>query len=161
MMKRILLGCSLVLLLLVGALPAHAQTPSAPQAAPAASKPSQEELKKFASAIKQMLLIAQETDNQIAQVVQKSGMSETRLREIYLSKTDPNSKLQKPVTSQEQQIYDQTLARMTEIEKDARAKMDKTIVAQGLQVDRFNQIFSAIQQDPELRKQVRSLIEAN
>lgn len=169
MMKHILAGCSLTVLLVAGSLPAQAQTPApapspAPSSAPAAPSGSQgnvspEELKKFASAVKQMLVIARDAENQMSQAVQQTGLSEARFNEIYLAKKDPASKPAKPITSKEQQSYDQAFAKIGQIEKDAKAKMDNTIVAQGLEKQRFDQIFATVQGNQQLRQEVQKMIQ--
>lgn len=164
MMKHILAGCSLLVLLTVGSLPAHAQNstpaPSTPAPAASQSKVSSEELKKFAGAIKKMLVISQDTETQMVQAVQQSGLTEARFNEIYLSKKDPAKKPTNAITPKEQQSYDQALSKLTEIEKAARTKMDSTIQSEGLEVPRFNQIFAEVQGSPQLRQEVQKMIQS-
>lgn len=173
MMKHILAGCSLTVLLAAGSLPAHAQTPSpAPSPAPASPAPaspapagnqekvSPDELKKFATAVKQMLVIAKDAETQMSQAVQQTGLSEERFNQIYLAKKNPTSKPEKPITAKEQQSYDQAVAKLSQIEKDAQSKMDKTIVGQGLEVQRFNQIFATVQSSPQLRQEVQKMLQS-
>ncbi len=176
MMKPILAGCSLLALLAIGSLPVKAQsTKPAPSPAPATSPaPTQntapapaatstnvspDELQKFASATKQMLAIVNDTENQMVQAVQKQGLTEARFNEIYQSKRNPNAKPANQITPKEEESYKQAVTQLTQLQKDAQVKMDKAVEAQGLQTDRFNQIFAAVQKDPQLRQEVRKLIQ--
>lgn len=163
MIKQVLAGGSLLFLVTVGSLPASAQTPAAPAQAPAApaapaTAVSNDELKKFAGAVKQILLVAQDTEAQMVEAVKKEGLSENRFNEIYLSKKDPAKKPATQVTPKEEQSYNQAVSRLGEIQKAAQTRMDGIVTAQGLQVDRFNQIFTSIQKDPKLRQQVQQMI---
>jgi hypothetical protein len=161
MLKSFLAGGSLLILLAVSGLPASAQN-SAPAPAPAASPASvsPDELQKFASAIKKMLLISQDTETQMVQAVQQTGLSEARFNEIYLSKKDPAAKLKTPITQSEQQNYDQAIVRLNEIEKNARTKIDSTVKGEGLEPQRFSQILAAVKGNPQLRQEVQKMIQS-
>lgn len=168
MIKHLLANSSLLVLLAVGSLPVQAQNsapaPAAPApAAPAPAAPTQvspDELKKFAGAVKKMLAISQEAETQIAQVVQQSGLTEVRLSEIYRAKQDPAQKPKNPITPKEQQSYDQAMVKLNAIEQDARTKFDTSIKSEGLEPQRFNQIFAAVQKNPQLRQEVQKMIQS-
>ena len=174
MIKHVLAGCSL-LVLLSASLPAQAQTPTkspaqtptstpAPTAQPPAAsqaKVSQDELKKFAVAVKQLLSITQSADTQMSQIVQKQGLTEARFNEIYRAKQDPAAKPTTQITAQEEQKYNQTLTQLVNIQKDAQAKMDKAVQDQGMGMERFNQIFAAVRSNPQLKQEVQKMIQAN
>jgi hypothetical protein len=185
MMKSMLAGCSLLVVLAASSLPVGAQssnpapaatekpapttkTPATqpPAASPAPASPttpqtkvSADELKKFAGATKQLLAIVNETEGQMVQAVQKQGLSETRFNEIYQSKKNPAAKPAAQITPKEEESYKQAVSQLTQIQKDAQAKMDQVVQAQGLQMERFNQIFVAVQNDPQLRQEVRKMIQ--
>lgn len=181
MMKSILASCSLLVVLAVGSLPVRAQTSTSAPAptekpaqdtkpAPAASptpvspaapqtKVSPDELKKFAVTTKQLLAIVNETESQMVQAVQKQGLTETRFNEIYQSKKNPAAKPVTQITPKEEESYKQAVSQLTKLQEDARAKMDKAVQAQGFQMERFNQIFVAVQNDPQLRQEVRKMIQ--
>ncbi len=163
MMKRIMAGASLVAIVMLGSLPGYAQqTKPAPAPAPATASTtvSPEELQKFAGAVKQVLAIARETDTQMAQVVQKEGLTEARFNEIFNSKKQGGNQPKTPISDQEKQQYERIVGQLTQIQKNAMTKMDQAVQSQGLDVARFNQIFTAVKQDPKLREQVQKLIQS-
>lgn len=168
MMKFLLASCSFAMILALGSSPLRAQAPASnpapatspsPQASPQASNISPDELKKFAGAIKKMVAIAQETETQMAQTVQASKIPDERFREIYQSKRDPQAKPKTPITADEQQRYEQTVSKLTQIETDARKRMDAAITEQQLERQRFDQIFAAVQGNPQLRQEVKNIIQ--
>ena len=141
-------------------------TQTAPAASPAPTKPattqekvSPEELKKFASATKQLLAIVNDTESQMVQAVEKQGLSQTRFNEIYQSKQNPSAKPATQITSKEEASYKQAVTQLTQLQKDAQTKMDQVVQAQGLPMERFNQIFAAVQKDPQLKQEVRKMIQ--
>jgi hypothetical protein len=170
MLKQILAGCSLVTVLAVSHLPVQAQTPPAQQpAAPPAQQPTaptapktpvtSDELKKFASAVKQMLVVTSDAETQMMAAVQKEGLSPTRFKEIYQAKRNPQAKPANPVTPKEQQSYDQAVAQLTKIQQDAQVRMDKIVQDQGLNSQRFGQIFATVRGDEKLWQEVQKMIQ--
>lgn len=177
MMKSILASCSLLIILAVS-LPVRAQNSTtaptekpapatqAPAVAPTPASPSTpqgkvspDELKKFAVATKQLLTIVNATESQMVQAVQQQGLTETRFNEIYQSKKNLGAKPAVQVTPKEEESYKQAVSQLTQIQKDAQVKMDKAVQEQGLPMERFNQIFAAVQKDPQLRQEVRKMIQ--
>lgn len=159
MIKHILASSSLMVFLGLGGLPVLAQQKPAP--APAAQQSVGEaDLKKFVSAAKKLEVISQERNTMISQAVQKEGLSLERFREIYVSKQNPEVKLSKAVTQDEQQKYDRTLAQLLEVQKTTQESMGKAVESEGLDVPRFLSILKTIQQTPDLQKKVDQMLKA-
>lgn len=138
---------------------APAEKPPAPQpAAPAATPVSPEELQKFSKVVKQLLVLGKDAEAQIAQAIKKEGLTEERFGEIYASQNNPQAKPARQVTPKEQQSYNQALTNVRQIQESADAKLQSLVKQEGLEVQRFNQIFAAIQRDPKLRQEVQKMI---
>jgi hypothetical protein len=138
---------------------APAEKPPAPQpAAPAATPVSPEELQKFSKIVKQLLVLGKDAEAQIAQAIKKEGLTEERFGEIYASQNNPQAKPARQVTPKEQQSYNQALTNVRQIQESADAKLQSLVKQEGLEVQRFNQIFAAIQRDPKLRQEVQKMI---
>ena len=120
---------------------------------------SPEELKKFATATKQLLAIVNDTESKMVQVVQKQGLTDTRFKQIYEAKQNPAAKPTPQITPKEEEGYKQAVTQLSQIQKDAQLKMDQAVQAQGLPMERFNQIFAAVQKDPQLKQEVRKMIQ--
>ncbi len=164
MRKFFWVSCSLFIVTALGSVPAQAQnsSPGSPSSAPSSapsSTPSKapstapssqqqvspEELKKFVGALKNILVIAQDSETQMTQVIQKQGLTPSRFNEIYLAKKNPSAKPANQITPKEEQSYQQVIPQLTKIQEDAQSKRDKAIQAQGMQIPRFEQILTIAQ----------------
>ena len=62
------------------------------------------------------------------------------------------------VTPEENKKFEQVNAKIRQIQKSAQSKMEQTVKSEGLEIPRFNQIFLAIRQDPQLLQKVRQML---
>jgi hypothetical protein len=161
MLKHTLAACALVALLGAGSLPALAQKPDSPASTPATQSVSEEDLKKFVGAAKKLEVISKDRNTQVAQTIQKEGLSMERFREIYLGKQNPKAKPKNEVTQDEQQKYDRAIAQLVSIQKDTQTKMGTAVQSEGLEVPRFLQILETIQKTPDLQKKVEQMLKGS
>ncbi|MBW4632650.1 MAG: DUF4168 domain-containing protein [Iphinoe sp. HA4291-MV1] len=183
MFKQILTGSYVFFFLLVSSLSAHAQAPTKPASpspslspslspspssqpqAPAIPQTSQtkvspEELQKFASSLKQLIVIEQGANQQITQIISQSGLSQQRFLEVYKSQRNPSEKPKQAVTSKEKQQFDKAFTNLRSIQQEANTKMQQVLQKEGLPPERFNQIEAAVRQDPALQQKVREMIKS-
>ncbi len=161
MVKRVLVACCTAVLVGAAHFPAQAQTPGpapAPQATPT-TPVSKEEVQKFASAIKQILVINRASETEAAQALKGEGLTEQRFDEIYKSQRDPKVVPTVQIQPKERQGYDRVVTKLMQIQKDSDTKMEKAVQAQGLDVPRFNQIFEAAQKNPQLRQEIQKFVQ--
>lgn len=159
MIKNALAACCTVGLLSAVHLPAQAQTAApAPQTAPVSQQPSKQEVQKFAGAVKQILTINKVSEEQAVQAIQGEGLSPQRFDEIYKMQADPKVKPTTQVQPKERQSYDRAVAKLIAIQKESQTKMEKAVQDQGLNVQRFNQIFAAVQKNPQLKQEVQQIM---
>ncbi len=159
-MKRVLVACCTAALVGAAAhIPAQAQTPAPTTQAAPTTPVSKEEVQKFASAIKQILVINRASESEAVQAIKAEGLTEQRFDEIYKLQRDPKATPTAQVQPKERQGYDRVVAKLTQIQKESDAKMEKAVQAQGLNVPRFNQIFEAAQKNPQLRQEIQRLVQ--
>jgi len=166
-LKQLLTGSYVFVFLLAGSLSAQAQVPqpaspstqpqvpTAPQA-----QISSEELKKFARTLKQLLVIEQGVNQQIAQAVSQSGLSEQRLTEIYQAQKNPSVQPTTAITSKEKQQFQKTFTKVGEIQQQGQSKTQQVFQKEGLEPTRFKQIFATVKQDPSLKQKVQQMIQS-
>jgi len=169
MYKQLLTGSFLITLLFAVGLPARAQTTT--EQAPASQEPasqepaapqkevSSEELQRFANAVKQILTIEQDYQGRMAQAVENTGLSAERYIEIRKSQDSSTAQPSAEMSQEEKQNYEQANAQVTQLVQEADSKKKEAVQAQGLDLQRFNEIFAAIQQDPSLQQQVQQMIQ--
>ena len=175
MLKRILNSSVICAALAIASLPAQAQTqPTAPSNAPASgqssgqSDVSAQEVQQFADALKQMRSIHEAAQTQANQIIEAKGLPIPRFNEILQSRPHAQSGTAQPstpvapstpVSAQEQQKFDQALTEITQLQQTTEQKMEQAITASGLQVPRFNQIFSIARQDQTLKQRIEQVLQ--
>ena len=157
--KLLFLGSSILVLLLAGNVSAQTQTQELPpdqttQEAPQ-TEVSPEELQQFASAMQQLQSLQQSYEEQMAQAVQTEGLSKERFIEIRQLQSNPEAEATSEVSPEELQSFESATSKLTEIQQQAMTEMKAAIESQGLQVQRFNQIMAAVQQDPNLQQEIQ------
>ena len=153
-----------------GSNPANTQPPARQSAPPTQSPPqspaqqapkaqvSQAELQKFANAVKKLQPIQQNALSQITTAIKQQNLSEKRFGEIYQSKQNPQAQATAKVTPEENKKFEQVNAKIRQIQKSAQSKMEQTVKSEGLEPPRFQQIFLAVRQDPQLLQKVRQML---
>lgn len=164
MFKQFLTGSSLFALLLASSLSAQAQTQQPPRQPQAPVVPQvqirPEELQKFSTAIKQILVIQKESITQMRQVVQREGLNEQRFMQIYQAQRSPSAQPTVNIAQEEQQKFEQASKRIREIQQETEPKMEQVVKNVGLNVERFNQIFAAVKRDSALQQKVQQMIQS-
>lgn len=138
-----------------GAVPPQTQQ-QAPQ-----TKVSQEELQKFANAVKKLQPIQQQAQTQVAQVIKQQNLSEQRFGEIYQSSRNPQAQPTAKVTPEERKKFAQASTQIQKIQESTQTKMEQAVKGEGLEIPQFNQIFAAIRQNPELLQKVQQMIKTS
>ena len=105
-------------------------------------------------------MIEQGVNQQIAQEVSKSGLSEQRFTEIYQAQNNPSSQPTTAITSQEKQKFQKTFTKLGEIQHQGQSKMQQVVKKEGIEPARFQQIMAAVKQDPTLKQKVQQMIQS-
>lgn len=160
MLKQFLTSILVCIFLLVGSVstlaePLEALSP--PQAAKVQVNP--EELQKFTDTIKELLVTYPKFQTEMVQAVEEEGLSKERFTEIYLAQQNLEVQPSTEITEKEKQDFDKAFGKVEQIQLDNQSHMKQIVEQKGLEVQRFNQIFAATLQDPELQQQVRQMID--
>jgi uncharacterized membrane protein len=163
--KPLVVGSFLLTLLFGAVVPVRAQAPDPAETAPAPqtqeapkTEVSSEELQKFVNVVKQVQTIQQSYEGRMAQAVQGVGLSQERFMEIHQSQKNPSAQPSSQVSEEEMQNYEQANAQVSKLQQEAETEMQKALQTEGLNIERFNEIFVAIQQDQSLQQQVQQML---
>lgn len=159
----ILLGTATSVVLL-SEMSAVAQQPSEPTAPPNATdnyvtEVDEEEIKSFANAFSVVQDIQQDSRDKMEQVIQEEGLTIQEYNELYRGQQMGSDAESSEISEQKQQQFEQADARIDEIEQEAQAAIEQAITDEGLELERFEEIGSAVRSDPELQEQVKTLLE--
>jgi hypothetical protein len=182
MLKQILAGSTFLLLLALGSLLARSQTPPPPATdstepaaqeldpatqpvAPPQAQPqpvaevSSADIERFARAITQLQSIQQETQVELLQVVEGQGLTPERFNEIAEAQQSPEGATATEISESELQSFEQAANEITAIRQQTQTRFQEAVQAEGLNVEQFNQILAAVQQDPELQQEVEQILQ--
>ncbi|NMG59603.1 DUF4168 domain-containing protein [Geitlerinema sp. P-1104] len=171
MLKQLLAGSTLMGLLLFGgastvsAQQAPGGEPGAPQPQPGGMQEApqmdvtESDLERFAIAIQQIQAIEQQAQAQMIEVIEAQGLTIERFNEIAQSQQDPNLQAEVNVSNEEAQVFDQAVERISGIRQEAEMEMETAVQQEGLDVQEFNLISQAVQQDPSLQQRVMEMLQ--
>ena len=138
----------------------EAETPqqeALPEQAPETSIDS-EEIERFANAFESVQALQNEARDSMMQAIEEEGLDIETYSQVFQMQQqglEPSEEL----SQEEQEQFEQVDARINEIEQEAQADIEQAITDADLEVERFEEIFMAIQQDPELQQQVQEAIQ--
>jgi hypothetical protein len=118
---------------------------------------SDQELEKFATVIQDLRSIRMESRNEMSQALEEIGLSPEVFREILQAKQDPEA--ESDASEEELQKFDSATQELSQIQRETQSDMKEAVESQGLEVARFQQILSAVREQPDLQKQVQQIID--
>lgn len=122
-------------------------------------KVSQQELQKFAQAYQEVQAIQKSSETKMVQAVEGEGLSPERFIEISKSQQNAESDSNATgVSTEEQASFENAKAKIIEIRQTTESDMTQAINKQGLEIPRFNEILTALQQDSQLREQFQQMM---
>lgn len=142
------------ILLLLAAVAVSAQTRQPP--APAESV-DDVELEQFAEALQAIQVAQQQVQMDMQEAVQGSTMGEERFNEIHES-VNTSGEVPGDADEAEIQDYQVIVQELSEIQQDLQMEMATIVEDAGMEVERFNAIVMAIQQDESLWQRVQEVI---
>lgn len=141
--------------------PTEAQPTSPVQAQPQpAAEVSSEDIEKFARAIAQLQSIQQETQTELLQIVEGQGLTPDRFNQIAEAQQNPQAATDVEISDEELQSFEQAANEITAVRQQTQARLQEAVQAEGLEVEQFNQILAAVQQDPALQQEVEQILQS-
>lgn len=116
------------------------------------------ELAQFVDALQQIEQVQMETQQEMISVLDDLDLSTDRFNEIYQAEHNPEFELEQPLSDDEQQRYRTAEQELQGIQEDSQVEMSQVVERQGIDIDRFNEIYVALTQDPELQQRVQEMM---
>lgn len=131
-----------------------------PPSAPSVSV-SDAEIEQFTAALVAIQSIQQNAQTEIGKIIQDSSFSRQRFIEIYQARQQSGEQgSEVELSDDEQQAYQQTMSEISEIQNGLQSRVQDAISEEEMEVSRFNEIYSALSQSPEIQERVRSEMQA-
>lgn len=101
--------------------------------------------------------IQQEADEKVKVIIEDEGMEFTRFQEIVMSQQNPQMAGEVDLTEEEQETLEKVQPELTQVNQEAQQQYMETIEAEGLTVQKFQQIAQAIQAHPEVAERFEEI----
>lgn len=118
---------------------------------------SDAELDKFAQAFQRIRMINQEAQKKLTEVVQEGGMEIQRFNKIHQAKMDPAVEVN--ASDEEEKQYSDISSEIEKIQMSFQTRMEEVIKEQGLPIEKYQQIATQLQTDPELQERLRAVFQ--
>lgn len=115
---------------------------------------SDAELAKFANAFQQVRAISMQSQQQMVDVVQEEGMEIKRFNELHQAAMDPNVDVD--ATPEELEQHKNIIAELEPVQEEIGQKLEKIVTDEGFTPQRYEQIATALQNDPDLQERLRN-----
>lgn len=122
------------------------------------SKVTDSELDKFATVFQHMRMMDQEIQRKMMQVVEEEEMDIQRFNKLYKANMDPA--VNADPTEEELEKYEDIVEKIEEMQIDFQKKMEETISDSGLSIERYQQIATRLQTDPELQERLKNALKS-
>ncbi|MEX0680337.1 MAG: DUF4168 domain-containing protein [Balneolales bacterium] len=118
-----------------------------------------DELQVFVDASMQAQQIQMESQMEMIAIVEEEGLDVETYNEILQSRQMGQSDDEIEVESEEIEKFETASELVGAIEQEMEGKLISAIEEEGLELDRFQQIFVAIQSSPELQQKMQQMIQ--
>jgi len=135
-----------------------APSPQTPQQAPQIEV-SESDLDQFARAMAAVQEIQLQAQERIEAQIGESELEELRFQEIHSAALNPQIEMPEDISDAEQEAYEELLDGLVRLEQEAQRDMQNVVQSEGLEVNRFNEIATAVQQDQELFSELQARME--
>lgn len=122
-------------------------------------KVTDEELSKFGQTFQKIRMMNQQVQMNMAQVVSNEEMDIKRFNEIHKASLDPAVEVE--ISGEEKEKYDEIVTQIEEIQLAFQSKIEETIKENGLTVERYQDIATRLQTDPELQERLKEELTGN
>ncbi|NEO99409.1 MAG: DUF4168 domain-containing protein [Symploca sp. SIO2E9] len=172
MLRLLLVGSSIFALLFASSLPTRAQdeAPAPTQEQSTQEQPeqelgevtevSQEELKQFVETIKLLQVIEEQAKVEMLKTLENLGLNPQDYQAFLQEQQNPDQQSQPQVTEEQKQLFEQAREQITEIQKTTQSKMQEVVENEGIGIESFSRISTAVQKDPDLQEKVKLLLQS-
>ncbi|MFP4133631.1 MAG: DUF4168 domain-containing protein [Halothece sp.] len=118
----------------------------------------QEELERFADAFRVVQRIQEESRQEMAEAIEQEGLTIEEYNQMFRQQQQPEAE-ESEMSSEKQEQFQQADNRISEIEEEAQNEIESAITDKGMEMQRFEEIWVSIQQDPELQQEVQEILQ--
>lgn len=141
------------------AVPAQAQFEMPEQEAPPQIEVSDEELELFIDASMNAQSVQAESQQEMISIVDEEGIEVNTYNQIIQAQQTGQSMEDIDVSAEDIEKFERANEQIQEIEEQMERQLTEAIEEEGMEMERFQEINMAIQQDPSLQQRVQQMIQ--
>lgn len=149
----IVAGISFMFLLMN--VPAKAQLQNSPQQQEQNTEVSDEELEKFAALQEEVEAQNQKGQQKMMKAVEEEGLDVQQYNQISQSTQQPNSEAN--VDEEKMEKFEKAREKVKSLQTETQQKIRNKIEEEGMNIQRYEEIYMAVQQDPDLQNKLEKL----
>lgn len=119
---------------------------------------SDQELQSFADAVVEVMAIQQQGQGEMIEVIEEKEMTVERFNEINMQAQQVELE-EIELEDGEMEVFLELLAKIEEIQIGLEEVLIESIEENGLTIEKYEEIMTAYQQDPELQQRVQQLLQ--
>ncbi len=151
--------CTIALVLLFTAVTAQAQFEQPPQQPQDVPEVSDDELQVFVDASMKAQQIQTESQMEMIGIVEDKGLNVETYNEIIQGMQMGQSPEEMDVSAEDVERFEEASELIGEIEQQMETELIAAIEEEGMPLDRYQEVFVAIQQDQELQQKMQRMIQ--
>lgn len=158
MKKKAYLLCSLLVSVcfVFGTAQAQQQQPTPPQQQQEQVNFSDEEIKAFIQVNEKVVEVQKNGEQEMMSAIEGEDIAVDRFNELLMAQQDPNQKTD--ASPEEMEAFGKASEKVMEVQKKLEEEAMKTIEAEGMDIEKYQQIMMAYQQNPQVQEQVQKLM---
>lgn len=121
---------------------------------------SDEEIERFVDAVVDAQEIQMESQQEMMEIVENEGISVEKYNQITQAQQMGQSEEEIDATSDELERYNRAMEQIREIEQRLEPEMVAAIENAGMDMERYQEINMAVQQDPALQQRIQQELQA-
>ncbi len=141
------------------AVPAEAQFQQPPQDAAPQIEVSDEELQDFVDASMNAQTVQAQFQQQMVEIVDEEGIDVETYNDIMRAQQMGSAEEDLDVSAEDIDNFENAFEQIQEVEQEMEVDIHNAIEEEGIEVERFQEINMAIQQDPELQQRIQQIIQ--
>lgn len=119
---------------------------------------SGDEIKEFVLANKAIMKVQQEGEQLMVKAIEKNNMDIESFNKMYQASQDPEQEVE--AGEKEQKQFEAIMMELVQIQQGLQLQMSEAITETGMELEKFEKMMMAYQQDPNLQQKVNELMTA-
>lgn len=123
---------------------------------PAQQDISDADMELFASAFQEVQSVNQQVQNEMVGAIQEEGLDIQQFNQIQQATQAGGEETD--ISEEDMKKYQKSIEAIQKVQQEAQAKMQKAVEESGLDMQKYQQIMRAVQEDPEIQAKLQEML---